>query len=130
MNDQTQLDSQDRPSGKPTQESHALRPAMDIFEDDTGITVQADMPGVSGDQLDIRMDHDTLTIEGETRLKMPEGMDALYADVRLTHYRRSFTLSQELDSEQIEASLKDGVLTLRIPKRSALQSRKIEVRVA
>lgn len=131
MSDDNQIESQERaPAGPAQGPVQALRPAMDIFEDDSGITVQADMPGVSHEQLDIQVDQDTLTITGETRLRMPEGMEALYADVRLTHYRRSFTLSRELDSEHIEASLKDGVLTLRIPKRSALQRRKIEVRAA
>jgi HSP20 family molecular chaperone IbpA len=55
-------------------------------------------------------------------------MEALYADVRVTHYRRSFTLSGELEPDKIEASLKDGVLTVRIPKRAELRPRKIEVR--
>jgi HSP20 family molecular chaperone IbpA len=54
-------------------------------------------------------------------------MEALYADVRVTHYRRSFTLSGELEPDKIEASLKDGVLTVRIPKRAELRPRKIEV---
>ena len=55
-------------------------------------------------------------------------MEPLYADVRATHFRRSFILSKEMDREAIEANLKDGVLTLRIPKRAELQPRKIEVR--
>jgi HSP20 family protein len=60
---------------------------------------------------------------------MPDGMEALHADVRATRYSRSFALSRELDTENIEASLKDGVLSLRIPKRSEVRPRTIEVRV-
>ncbi len=60
---------------------------------------------------------------------MPEGMTALYADVRSTIYRRSFVLSDELESDKTEASLKDGVLTVRIPKRAELRPRRIQVRV-
>ena len=60
---------------------------------------------------------------------MPEGMEAIHADVRSTRYQRSFALSSELDGSKIDATLKDGVLTLRIPKREELQPRKIEVRV-
>jgi HSP20 family molecular chaperone IbpA len=108
----------------------AIRPAVDIFEDGTGITVQADMPGVTRERLEIQVDRDTLAIEGKAEISMPEGLEAIYADVRSTHYQRSFTLSHELDGEKADATLKDGVLTLRIPKREQYQPRKIEVRVS
>ncbi len=118
---------------KPVQEAkeqeRAIRPPVDIFEDDTGITVQADMPGVSKERLNIQIDSDTLSIEGKSEIPMPEGMEALYADIRSTHYQRSFSLSSELDGEKADASLKDGVLTLRIPRREQYQPRKIEVHV-
>lgn len=106
-----------------------LRPPVDIFEDDTGITLLADMPGVSRDRLDIRVDKDTLSITGEIDISMPEGMEAIYADIRSTRYERGFALSGEMDTEKIEAALRDGVLSLRIPKRAELQPRKIKVRV-
>jgi HSP20 family protein len=105
-----------------------LRPPVDIFEDAEGITVLADMPGVSRDRLNIEVDKDMLLVEGEAKLSMPEGMEALYADVRSTRYRRSFALSSELQTDTIKASLKDGVLSVRIPKRAELRPRKIEVR--
>jgi HSP20 family molecular chaperone IbpA len=104
-----------------------LRPPVNIFEDAHGITIEADMPGVSRDRLTLQVDKDTLLVEGDAQIDMPAGMEALYADVRITHYRRSFTLSGELEPEKIEASLKDGVLTVRIPKRAELRPRKIEV---
>jgi HSP20 family molecular chaperone IbpA len=107
-----------------------MRPAVDIFEDDKGITVHADMPGVSREGLDIQVDRDTLAIEGQAEIVMPEGLEVLYADVRSNRYQRSFTLSHELDGEKAEASLKDGVLKLRIPKREQYQPRKIEVQVS
>jgi HSP20 family molecular chaperone IbpA len=107
-----------------------MRPAVDIFENESGITVQADMPGVSRERLEIQVDRDTLAIEGRADIPMPEGMEALYADVRSTRYQRSFSLSSELDAEKVDASFKDGVLTLRIPKREQYQPRKIEVRVS
>jgi HSP20 family protein len=109
-----------------TQEQ-AILPAVDIFENESGITVQADMPGVSRDRLDVHIDSDTLSIEGRAVIPMPEGMDALHADIRSTHYQRSFSLSRELDTDRIEAGLKDGVLTLRIPKREEHRPRRIEV---
>lgn len=106
----------------------AIRPPVDIFEDDKGITVQADMPGVSKERLEVRIEGDILYIEGESVIAMPQGMEALHADVRSGLYRRSFTLSSELDGSQVDASLADGVLTLRVPKRQEHQPRKIEVR--
>ena len=106
-----------------------LRPPADVFEDADGITLQLDMPGVSKDRLTVQTDKNTLTVEGDVQIAMQEGMEALYAEVHSTHYRRSFTLSGELESEKAEASLKDGVLTLHIPKRAELRPRRIDVRV-
>jgi HSP20 family protein len=105
-----------------------LRPPVDIFEDGDGITLVADMPGVSREGLNIRVDKDALLVEGDAAVEMPEGMDALHADVRATRYRRSFALSSELDTDGIDASIKDGVLSVRIPKRAEVRPRRIEVR--
>jgi HSP20 family molecular chaperone IbpA len=111
-----------------TETERPIRPPVDIFEDSTGITVLADMPGVTRERLDIHVDNDTLSIEGRSEITMPEGMEALHADVRSTRYERSFTLSSELEGGKVEARLKDGVLTLRIPKREEHKPRRIEVR--
>ena len=107
-----------------------LRPAVDIYEDSTGITVKADLPGVARDRLDVQVDGNNLTIEGQAVIDMPEGMEALYADVNATRFRRSFTLSNELQADKIRAEMKDGELTLYLPKRAELQPRKIEISVS
>jgi HSP20 family protein len=106
-----------------------LRPPVDVFEDAEGITLVTDMPGVDRDRLNLQVDKESLIIEGDARIEMPEGMEALYADVHSTRYRRSFALSSELETKGIEASIKDGVLRVRIPKRAEVRPRKIEVRV-
>ncbi|WP_316369401.1 Hsp20/alpha crystallin family protein [Candidatus Thiodiazotropha sp. CDECU1] len=106
----------------------SIRPDVDIFEDESGITLTADLPGVTKDGLDIQVDNETLSIDGKAGIDMPEAMQAVYADVRATRYQRSFSLSSELDGDKAEASLKDGVLSLRIPKREQFQPRKIEIR--
>ena len=111
-------------------EQFALQPPVDIFEDAHGIMVVAEMPGVSKDRLNVQADRDRLTIEGEAVIDFPKGMEAIHADVQCTRYSRSFVLSSELESEAIDAKLKDGVLTLRIPKRREFRPRKIEVRAA
>ena len=107
-----------------------LQPPVDISEDANGITLVADMPGVSKDRLDIQIDKDSLVIEGVAKIDMAEDMKPLYADVRSTRYRRSFAISSELDTDNIEATLKDGVLSLRLHKRPESKLRKIEVQVA
>lgn len=107
-----------------------LRPPVDIWEDSKGITVKADLPGVSPERLDLQVDSNNLIIEGEVQVPMSEDMKALYADLNVTRYRRSFTLSQELDTEQIEAALKNGELTLFLPKKAELQPRKIDIKTA
>ena len=106
-----------------------LTPAVDIFEDAHQITVQAEMPGVSKDKLNVQADRNELLIEGDMQIDMPTGMAALYADLQTTRYRRSFVLSGELETERIEATLKDGLLTVRIPKRVEFRTRKIKVNV-
>jgi HSP20 family protein len=105
----------------------ALRPAVDIYEDGEKITLHADLPGVTKDRLNVRVENQSLIIEGQVQFDLPEGAEASYADVRSSMYRRSFSLSGEFEMEKIEANLKDGVLTLRIPKRPELRARKIQI---
>ncbi len=109
------------------QEERVLRPQVDICEDSSGITLQADMPGVPKDKFDIQVNKDSLSIEGIVAVAMPETMKPLYADVSVTRYQRNFSLSGGLDATKIDANLKDGVLTLHIPKREEIKPRKIEV---
>jgi HSP20 family molecular chaperone IbpA len=124
----TTKESTSMDQSKAREEQLVLRPLVDIFEDAHGITVQAEMPGVSRDRLNIQADRNNLTIEGDAVIDMPAGMEAIYADVQATRYARSFVLSGELETDAIDAKLKDGVLTVRIPKRSEFRPRKIEVR--
>jgi HSP20 family molecular chaperone IbpA len=105
----------------------AVLPAIDVFEDASGITLLADMPGVPRDQLELKVEGEALLIEGSVQPRTPDGLEAIYAEVRAPRYRRSFTLSRELDTSRIEANLKDGVLRLRIPKQAHAQPRRIAV---
>jgi HSP20 family molecular chaperone IbpA len=107
-----------------------VAPAVDIFEDAGGITLLADMPGVSRDRLEVNLDGDNLSIEGRVELDAPAEMRALWAEVSVPRFRRTFTLSRELDPARIEANLKDGVLTLRVPKQAHAQPRRIDVKAA
>ena len=114
-------------SGRPQSGEMPVRPPVDIREDKDGITLIADMPGVSKDRLELRIDGNNLIIEGQVQLQLSGEAEALYADIRSSLYRRTFSLSGELETGKIEATLKDGVLTVRIPKRAELRPRKIDV---
>jgi HSP20 family molecular chaperone IbpA len=108
----------------------AIVPPVDIFEDPAGITLLADLPGVARDRLGVRVDGETLIIEATAATAQPEGMQLVYGEAQWPSYRRQFTLSRELDTARIEASLKDGVLKVAIPKLEEAKPRRVEVRVA
>jgi len=115
--------------GELTRPEPALLPPVDVIEDAGGITLFADLPGVPKDKLNLQLQADSLTIEGEVVLNTPEGMESGHAEVRVPRYRRVFALSKELDSEKAVAEFKQGVLKLRIPKAEHVQPRKIEIKV-
>ncbi len=123
MTDKTQV-------AETRREEAALLPPVDVIEDASGITLYADLPGVPKDKLNLQVEADTLTLEGEVVLSMPEGMEATHAEASLPRYRRVFTLSKELDSERVGAEFNHGVLKLRIPKAEHAQPRKIAIHVA
>ena len=104
-------------------------PPVDVFEDETGITLLADLPGVSRDHLGLRVDGESLTLEATAITAQPDNMQLVYGEAQFPSYRRQFTLSRELDASRIEASLKDGVLKLAIPKLEEARPRRIDVRV-
>ncbi len=110
-------------------DERSLIPPVDVVEDANSITLYADLPGVAKDKLDVRVEADTLTIDGELSLPIPDGMSASHAEVQSTRYRRTFTLSKELDADQVDAAFDHGVLKLRIPKARDAQPRRIEVQV-
>lgn len=107
-----------------------LRPPVDVIEDAQGITLMADMPGVSKDSLNLRLDAQSLTIEGAMSLQLPPQLDSRYAEIRHQHYERTFALSRELDGDKATAELTHGVLKVRIPKTAQATPRKIPVNVA
>ncbi|MCR8959982.1 MULTISPECIES: Hsp20/alpha crystallin family protein [unclassified Variovorax] len=108
----------------------ALTPPVDVIEDSGGITLFADLPGVSREKLGLHVASDTLTIEAESDLAVPEGLESSHTEVGLGRFRRVFTLSKELDTAAISAELKQGVLKLRIPKAEHAQPRRIEIQAA
>jgi HSP20 family protein len=127
---QTREPQQPQQQSASRRDEPALWPPVDVIEEPTGITLLADLPGVPRDKLGLRIDSDTLTIEGDVALPLPQEMTPSHAEVQLAHYRRAFTLSKELDAEKISAEFAHGVLRVRIPKAEHAQPRKIQVAVA
>jgi HSP20 family protein len=130
MNTLTQVKDNELSQSNTPRDEPALLPPVDVIEDASGITLYADLPGVPKDKLQLRVEGDQLNLEGELALALPQGMTAHHAEVRLTRYRRSFTLSKELDADKVSAEFNQGLLRVRIPKAEHAQPRKIAVTVA
>jgi len=107
-----------------------LTPPVDVVEDSSGITLYADLPGVPKENLKLQVEADTLTIEADSALAAPEGLQSSHTEVGLARFHRVFSLSKELDTENVSAELAHGVLKLRIPKAAHAQPRRIDVKVA
>ncbi|MCA8316250.1 Hsp20/alpha crystallin family protein [Burkholderia multivorans] len=105
----------------------AVVPAVDIAEDSQRVTLWADLPGVPRENLDVKVHDNTLTIEAEARIDTPAELRVRHVEVRAPRFARSFVLSPDLDTSKIDASLRDGVLTLTIPRREEARPRRIDV---
>jgi len=116
--------------GAQQQQATAITPPVDVFEDENGITVMADLPGVPRENLAVHVEGDQLTIEGHVTLGESTKLDPVYAEIRVAHYRRTFALSRDLDTAKIDAKMKNGVLTLYVPKAEQARPRRIPVNVA
>ncbi|VTU36758.1 hypothetical protein H4CHR_03994 [Variovorax sp. PBS-H4] len=135
MNDVETVRSNTPPStvarkDRPGYSEAALTPPVDVVEDATGLTLYADLPGVSKEKLHLQVESGTLTIDAESDLGVPETLQSSHTEVGLARFHRVFTLSKELDTEKVSAELAQGVLTLRIPKVAQAQPRRIEIAVS
>ncbi|KVF71548.1 heat-shock protein [Burkholderia sp. FL-7-2-10-S1-D7] len=106
----------------------AIVPAVDIVEDSQCVTLRADLPGVPRENLDVKVHDSTLTIEAEARIDTPAELRVRHAEVRAPRFVRTFVLSADLDTSRIDANLRDGVLTLTIPRREETRPRRIDVK--
>jgi HSP20 family molecular chaperone IbpA len=120
---------QQRPQDASERDTPFVVPPVDVFENESGITLLADLPGASRERLGVRVDGDSLFIEATAAPSGPDNMELVHGEAQIPSYRRQFTLSRELDASRIEAALKDGVLRLTIPKLEEARPRRIEVRV-
>jgi HSP20 family molecular chaperone IbpA len=103
-----------------------LTPAVDIFESDDKLTLVADMPGVDKDGLDISLEKGVLTINGAVQAESRG--KALLREFSNANYYRQFKFSEHIDAEKSVADLKNGVLTLEVPKAESAKPKKIEIK--
>ena len=101
-----------------------LRPPVDIIEDETGIVVVADIPGVPLERMALRTEAEQLVIEGELAARPGESGPC---ELPAGRYRRSFSLSRELDASGITAALGQGVMRVHIPRAVGTHTRRIPI---
>ena len=102
-------------------------PVTDIFETEQALTVVLEMPGVSKESVEVGVKNDVLTITGRINSSKYEGLQPLYTEYNIGNYSRSFQISSKIEQEGIKAELKDGVMTLVLPKAEKAMPRRISV---
>ncbi len=118
------------PNAEQTRQGIVYQPAVDIFETGEGITLMADMPGVTADKLTIDLRDNVLTIRGEVTPPEAEGESRVLEEFGWGSYYRQFSLADTVDQEKIEAKLQNGVLRLELPKVEKAKPRTIAVKTA
>lgn len=113
-----------------TRSGRVYVPRTDIYETAEAIIVLADMPGVNENSVDITLEKNVLSLNGYVEFSPPDDFDLVYAEYEVGDYQRTFTLSDEIDRENIEASVKDGVLRLYLPKAGPAKTRRIPVKAS
>ena len=111
-----------------TMPARVFVPTADIFESKDALTVILEMPGVEKDKVDVRVEDSVLTVEGRLDLSKYQGLKPLYTEYNVGHYARSFHLTNKIDQSKIAAELKDGVLSVTLPKVEEAKPRTIQVK--
>jgi len=110
-------------------EMETFAPAVDIYEDENMITVQAQVPGVKTEDVHIDIENNVLTLSGERKLEREDKREGYHRiESSYGSFTRSFVLPESADAEKVEASLSEGVLNVRIPKRPEAAPKRIEVK--
>ena len=112
---------------EPTVSARTFLATTDIFETDSALSVVLEMPGVDKSNVDVSVEDGVLTVYGRIDFGKYEGMQPIYTEYNVGHYRRSFSLSNRIDQAKISAEMKDGVLTLTLPKAEEAKPRRIAV---
>lgn len=112
---------------EPTVSARTYIPGADIFEAEHALSVVLEMPGVDKSNVDVSVEGGVLVVEGRLDFTKYEGMQPVYTEYNVGHYRRTFSLSNKIDQGAITAEMTDGVLKVTLPKAEAAKARKIEI---
>jgi HSP20 family molecular chaperone IbpA len=107
--------------------ARTYQPVTDIFETEQALTVVMEMPGVDKQNVEVMVENDVLSVAGRIDFSKYEGLQPVYTEYNVGHYARSFQLSNTIDQSRISADLRDGVITLMLPKAEEAKPRKIKV---
>jgi len=113
---------------KTRSEARYVAPPVDIYEEDDGLVVIADLPGANRDSISVNVENGILTLQAAAQNEAPG--DPVYREFEFVNFFRQFELSEQVDIEHITAHLNNGVLTLRLPKAEQAKPRKIDVKVS
>jgi HSP20 family protein len=112
------------------QSNRPWAPAVDIYETENELVLKADLPDVELKDLDVRVENQTLTITGERKFERQGGSKGYHRVERsYGNFARSFSVPNTFDTDKIDASFKNGVLTVTLPKKEAAKPRQIKVQV-
>jgi HSP20 family protein len=132
MADKQELQVQEKREVEKGQEAttptRAFMPIADIFETEDALTVVLEMPGVDRENIDVSVENGVLTIEGKINFGKYEGLQPVYSEYNVGPYRRSFRISSQIDQDKINAEMRDGVITLVLPKAEEAKPRRIQVK--
>lgn len=127
MHTETPVKSPDQQDVEMTRTGRMYRPLVDILENREGLTILADMPGTSPEDVDIKFEDGSLTIHGRAKSRQPEQTNYLLREYGIGDFHRVFQVSESIDVAKIRAEYVDGVLKLHLPKVESARPRKIEV---
>ena len=111
-----------------TRDRPVYAPRVDIIETDEALEIFADMPGVTKDSVDVTLEQRVLSIRGRGEVSLPAELAPLYLEYQPGDYERAFTLSDAVDPAGIEATVRSGILHLRLPKTGPAKRQRIEIR--
>ena len=108
---------------------HTYTPKADIFETAEEYILEAEMPGVDKDNVDVKLEDGVLNVIGRVQPTPLTGYKKIYSEYEIGNFERAFELTDQIDVDKVRATMKDGVLHLTLPKRESIKPKRIEVKV-